>query len=203
MQTGEARPGRSARRGVRQRGAALVEGAIVMLPFFTLMMGVLEGSLLLGDSLATAHTAKAGARTASALGADVMTDYQVLRSIGREGRALRRGDINYIVIYEATSYGAEPTATCKAGTGVAGVCNVYVGADLDRPASQFGCLSSTALDGFWCPTTRKTALTAESGGPPDFVGVYVSTTHRMVSGLVGKERVLDERSVLRIEPRRK
>jgi hypothetical protein len=194
---------RTRRRRWRQRGAALVEGAIVMLPFFTLILGLLEGSLLLSDSLATAHSAKAGARTASALGTDSLTDYQVLTAIAREGRALRRADINYIVIYEATSYGAEPSATCKAGTGVAGVCNVYVAADLNRPSSQFGCQSSTALDGFWCPITRKTALTAESGGPPDFVGVWISTTHQMVSGLVGKQRVLTERSVLRIEPRRK
>ena len=49
----------------------------------------------------------------------------------------------------------------------------------------------------------KTALTLENGGPPDFVGVWISTTHHMVSGLVGKERTLTERSVLRIEPRRK
>jgi Flp pilus assembly protein TadG len=190
-------------RRLRERGATMVEGAIVMLPFFTMILGLLEGSLLLGDSLATAHTAKAGARTASALGTDNLTDYQVLVTIAREGRALRRSDINFIVIYDATEYGAEPSATCRAGTGVAGVCNVYVAADLNRPSSQFGCQSATALDGFWCPATRKTALTVESGGPPDFVGVWVSTTHHMVSGLVGTERVLEERSVLRIEPRRK
>jgi len=181
----------------------MVEGAIVMLPFFTLILGILEGSLLLGDSLATAHSTKAGARTASALGTDTMTDFQVLASIGREGRALRRGDINLIVVYDATSYGAEPSATCKAGTAVAGVCNVYVSGDLNRPSSDFGCLSATALDGYWCPNTRKTALTAASGGPPDFVGVWMSTTHHMVSGLVGTNRVLTDRSVLRIEPRRK
>lgn len=59
-----------------------------------------------------------------------------MRSIGREGRALKHGDIDYIVIYKATSYGMEPTATCRSGVAVAGVCNVYVGADLDRPMSQ-------------------------------------------------------------------
>lgn len=174
-----------------------------MLPFFTLILGLLEGSLLLGDSLATAHSAKAGTRTASALGTDPLTDYQVLAAIGREGRALRRGDIELIVIYEATSYGAEPSNTCKSGIAVAGTCNVYVASDLDRPSNQFGCLSATALDGYWCPNTRKTALTAENGGPPDFVGVWIRTHHRMVSGLVGKDRTLTERSVLRIEPRRK
>ena len=174
-----------------------------MLPFFTLILGLLEGSLLLSDSLTTAHSAKAGARTASALGTDSLTDYQVLAAIGREGRALRRGDINYIVIYEATSFGSEPTATCRGGTPVTGVCNVYVATDIDRPSSQFGCQSASALDGYWCPNTRRTALTAENGGPPDFVGVWISTQHHMVSGLVGKERTLTERSVLRIEPRRK
>lgn len=174
-----------------------------MLPFFTLIMGLLEGSLLLGDSLATAHSAKAGARTASALGTDPLTDYQVLTAIGREGRALRRGDIQLIVIYEATSYGAEPSATCRSGVSVAGICNVYVATDLDRPSSQFGCQSATALDGYWCPNTRKTALSAENGGPPDFVGVWIKTDHKMVSGLVGSNRTLTERSVLRIEPRRK
>lgn len=180
----------------------MVEGAIVLFPFFVLLFGLIEGSLLLSDSLTTAHVSKAGARTASALGADLQTDYHVLKSIAREGRALNRGDIKLIVIYRATSYGAEPPASCRAGTSVAGVCNVYVAADLDRTVSDFGCASAAALDGPWCPTTRKTALSDDAGGPPDFVGVWVKTNHRMISGLVGQNRELTERSVQRIEPRR-
>ncbi len=173
-----------------------------MLPFLVLVFGLLEGSLLLSDSLTTAHVSKAGVRTASALGADAKTDYQVLRSIAREGRALDRADIELIVVYEATSAGAAPSATCQAGTAVSDVCNVYVASDLDRPETAFGCLSATALDGYWCPTSRKTALTASTGGPPDYVGVWIKTRHRMVTGLVGQNRMLLEHSVQRIEPRR-
>ena len=186
----------------RTRGATIVEGAIVMIPFFVLLFGLIEGSLLLSDSLTTSHVSKAGARTASALGADLQTDYHVLRAIAREGRALNRADVELIVVYRATSYGAEPSATCRGGTAVSGECNVYVAADLDRTASDFGCLTAGALDSSWCPTTRKTALSAEAGGPPDFVGVWVKTDHRMVSGLVGQNRTLVERSVQRVEPRR-
>ncbi len=193
---------RGRRCSIRERGATLVESAIVLIPFFLLIFGLIEGSLLLSNSLTTSHVSKAGARTASALGADLQTDHHVLKAIAREGRALNRGDVQLIVIYRATSYGAEPTATCRAGTPVTGLCNVYVAADLDRTAADFGCQTATALDGPWCPTTRKTALSTEAGGPPDFVGVWVKTNHRMVSGLVGENRVLTERSVQRVEPRR-
>lgn len=173
-----------------------------MLPFFTLVFGLFEGALLLKDSISTAHAAKAGARTASAVAADELADYQVLKAIGREGSALRRGDIERIVIYESDELGAEPSASCRAGTAVAGVCNVYVATDLARPSTDFGCKATNALDGFWCPNTRKIALTIDNGGPPDYVGVWIQTKHRMITGLVGKDRTLTERSVLRIEPRR-
>jgi hypothetical protein len=180
----------------------MVEGAIVMLPFLALVFGLLEGSLLLSTSLATSHVSKAGVRAASALGADPQTDFLVLRAMGREGRALDRADIELIVVYKATSSGAAPSATCQAGTAVAGECNVYVASDLDQPATAFGCLSPSALDGPWCPTSRKTALTASTGGPPDYVGLWIKTRHRMITGLVGKSRELTEHSVQRIEPRR-
>ncbi len=180
----------------------MVEGAILMLPFLVLVFGLFEGSMLLSSSLTTSHVSKAGVRTASALGADPQTDYSILRSIVREGRALRRADIELIVVYEATAAGAAPSADCQAGTAVTGTCNVYVASDLDLASTAFGCVSATALDGYWCPTLRKTALTATTGGPPDYVGVWIKTRHRMVTGLVGRDRTLTEYSVQRIEPRR-
>lgn len=180
----------------------MVESAIVILPFFVLLFGILEGSLLLSDALTSSHISKAGVRTASALGADQQTDYQVLKTVAREGRALNRGDIQLIVIYKATSFGAAPPAACRAGTPVQNVCNVYVASDLDRGPGDFGCASAGVLDGSWCPTTRKTALSVDAGGPPDFVGVWIKTNHRMISGIVGENRTITERSVQRIEPRR-
>jgi Flp pilus assembly protein TadG len=196
------RPSR-ARGRLRERGAVVVEAAIAMLPFLTLVLGILEGSLLIGNYVGTAHAVRAGARAASAVATDPQTDFAVLQRIKQESTSMRRSSIVYIVVYKANSSGDGPTATCKAGTPVSGVCNVYTAADMVRPTTDFGCIVPNTLDSFWCPSERKTALTLASGGPPDYVGVWMKVNHSTVSGIVGKQRTITDYSVLRIEPRKK
>jgi Flp pilus assembly protein TadG len=174
-----------------------------MLPFLTLLLGILEGSLLIGNYVGVAHGVRAGARAASAVATDPKTDFTVLQRIKVETTSMPRNNIVYVVVYKANASGDAPTATCKAGTPVTGVCNVYTAADMLRPTTDFGCITPSSLDSWWCPTTRKTALTAASGGPPDYVGVWVKTTYTTVSGIVGKQRTITDYSVLRIEPRKK
>ena len=49
---------------------------------------------------------------------------------------------------------------------------------------------------YWCPTAREDNIST----PPDLVGVYVRTRHVYMTGFIGDETVLEETTVIRIEP---
>lgn len=166
--------------------------------FFALVLGVIELGLVMNNYLALAHSVRAGARVASASGNEIYADLGVVRSVARESSALRDDQIELVVIYKAAEFGAPPTATCQAGTPVAGVCNVYRVADLSRPKSDFGCRTDRNLDRYWCPTARKVTLT---GTGTEYVGVWMKIEHDWVTKMFGNTVDLTDSSVIRLEPR--
>lgn len=178
----------------------MVEAAFVTPVFFALILGVAEIGLVMNDYLAQASAVRAGARVASTSGSDIYTDYDILRAVGKDGSALADDRIKLIVVYKPTTFGQAPTATCQAGTGVANVCNVYKVTDIAKPESDFGCKSTTALDGFWCPSNRKTTL---SGTGTDYVGVWMKIEHPWLTKMFGSTKTLTDSSIIRIEPRKK
>jgi Flp pilus assembly protein TadG len=200
LQTEAARSRRS--RPGSQRGTTLVEAAIVTVPFFFIIFAIIELGLQVGTVHAVTGSVKAGSRTASAAAADAMADFTILDSIKPELGGLPRGgqQITRIVIYRSSAQGAAPTTQCSTGSATPGVCNVYTRADLNRPATDFGCKVVGTLDSNWCPTSRKTALTAATGGPPDYIGIYIEVVHQRVSGLLGTNKTIRDHSVNRIEP---
>ena len=184
----------------RERGAALVEAAILTPLFFLLIIGLMEGAWLLFGEHAIRGSASAGVRTASALANDADADYRALQSVKNSIDTLGRGKLTRVVVYRANGYGDAPTAACRAGTQVTGLCNVYDGADLSRPVADFGC-TATSPDRYWCPLSRKTA-TSGPDSPPDYIGVWVEARHGPLTTMVfGGDRVVTRQSVLRVEPR--
>lgn len=177
---------------------AVVEAAFITPIFFTLILGVAEIGLAMNDYLALADSVRAGARTASASGPDLYSDWNVLTAVERESAALQKSKILYIVIYKPATFGEEPSATCQAGTAVSGVCNVYRSQDLGRPKTDFGCAASQSLDKFWCPTVRKITL---SGTGTDYVGVWMKIKHPWLTKMFGSNLTLTDSSVIRLEPR--
>lgn len=198
-----ARPGRRLFSGTaeRDRGAALIEAALATPIFFLMIMGLMDGAwALYGDHVIRGSSA-AGVRSASALANDSDADFQALTSVKKNIETIGRDKLVRVVVYRANGYGDKPTATCQAGTAVPGLCNVYDGADLDRPTTEFGCIPNVSPDRFWCPTARKTATTGPNS-PPDYIGVWVEARHRPLTGVVIRnERVYSTHSVLRVEPR--
>jgi len=124
------------------RGSTLVEAAVATPVFLLLVMALIEGGLYMNDNLAVANTVRAGSRTASAAGAADSADLYTVLNISRESSAINRQNINFVVIYKATGYGAGPTdgtgpgTGCKSGIPVAGVCNVYRPIDFIRAEVQ-------------------------------------------------------------------
>lgn len=182
--------------------------------FFLLVFGVIEFGLAYGDKLGVNNAVTAGTRTASAGGSDGFADYEILRSVVKGSNAITDGSVEYIVVFRATGVDSVPTDGCKKGEpnpGVAptatppnytGACNVYFPSDFATPKSEFGCKPApVTLDRYWCPSARKTAQTAASGGPPDFIGVYMKATHAYFTGFFGSAVTLTDQAIIQIEPR--
>jgi hypothetical protein len=187
----------------------VVEAAFVSLAFFTIIAVCIEGSSLIRDTLGVANMARAAARTATVNGDDVLSDYYVLQTIRKEGNSIGLDDLRLVVVYRANGFGNPPPDTCKAGSSknntyspdVAG-CNVYTRTDVFRPQSDFACKTAGTLDKPWCPSTRHVAESG-SGGPPDYIGVYIKYRHDVVTGLFkGSSTTLTDFVVVRMEPRK-
>jgi Flp pilus assembly protein TadG len=191
------------RKGARgERGSALVEAAFITPLVFLVIFGILEFGWAFHDKLTVGNMSQSGARAASTQGNDPLADYQFVQAVDKAASALPRGQIQYVVLYKAASATDHVPASCTGGTSQSAVCNVYVPANFAAPSTQFGC-GATALDRFWCPTSRKVASTAATGGPPDYVGVYVKVRHDTVTRLFGTGWTFTEDTVAREEARKR
>ncbi len=184
------------RRGHGDRGAVLVESAIITPVLILFLFGIFEFGLAFRDYLTVANSARDGARTASVAGAELDADYRTLSAISRAAAVLPDDAIQEIIIYKASGPDADPAANCQS----AGECNIYQASDLQRPAEEFGCDISTiapnAPDRFWCPNTRETSV----GTGLDYIGVKIIVNHEYVTGLFGADVELDDRMILKVEP---
>lgn len=195
---------------LRERGAVLVEAAIIAPIAIALVFGAMELGYAYYGKLTVEHMSIAGARAASGSANDYLADYNTLSAVEDAMTGVGASSIAKIVIYRATGPGDRVPTACKTGpvadsSSVRG-CNYYTGADLALDPDQFGCVGppgpTTKKDSYWCPTTRKAALLASSGnGPPDYVGVYVVGEHNNLIGLFGKSFTFSNDTVIRIEPR--
>ncbi len=190
---------RSARKR-SERGAALLEVALVTPIFLLVVFGIMEFGLLFRDSLTTDNASREGARAASTRGNNADADYYVLRTVehGLEAMGLER--LQYVVVFKATGPGSTMPAACETAS-QAGVCNRYTAADffaeLDDPAgNDTGNFRCGTLDSSWCPTTRETSLDAGT----DFIGIHVQTRHDFVTGMFSGGNDLGETTILRLEP---
>jgi hypothetical protein len=183
----------------------MTEAAIISPVFFALLFGVIEMGILFRDHLTITNATRDGARTAAASGNDIDADWRILQTINQSAAAASRGDIQRIVIFKASSTSDKPTAACKAGTAVDGVCNVYTMADISRPVTDFDC-TNLLVDRRFCPFGP-----ISPAGPPYFrdtrmsalgyIGVYIQMRHRYVTGFFGASVMIHDTSVVRIEPR--
>jgi hypothetical protein len=194
--------GRGSGRASGDRGAVIVEAAIALPLFVALIFGIIEFGLLFHDYLTVANITRTGARTGSAAGNDLLADYDILQSVSGATAAMPRGNIQYIVVYDALTPDGPVSSSCANGLSVPGICNVYVPSDLDRPETDFGCKNVGVLDSNWCPGTRRIASSALNGGPPNYLGVWVKVNHPMLTAMFGGQKTLLDSTVIRIEPRR-
>ncbi len=200
----------------------MIEAAFVTPVFFLLIFGIIEFGFLFRNYLTVSNAASVGARSASVAGNDDDADFFTLRSVNHALGAINLKDLESIVIFEADGPDSKPPANCTGPTGASQVssgaqkgCNVYNAYDLSRglieidpisgdevPTRNFGCLPATgtepaSVDIAFCPADRDPRLPN-----PDYVGVYVAVSHKMITGFFGSDRTLTDTKVIRIEPER-
>lgn len=183
-----------------QRGAALIEAALVTPAFLIIVFFSLELGLLFRDSLTTDNASRSGARAASTQGNSAEADYFIIRTIEHGLEAMGLRNLDYVVVFKATGPNDDVPGSCTTASRN-GLCNRYTASDffvemddaLGRDTGHFRC---GGLDSAWCPTTRETSLRAGT----DFIGVHVQTKHSYVTRLFGSGQPLGATTILRIEP---
>jgi Flp pilus assembly protein TadG len=184
-----------------ERGAVLVELALVAMVLATLVTGVFEIGMAWSDHQSLTQSSRSGARVGSQLGTSAQADNQVLRAV-EAGLGDQIGDLTRIVIYQADTNGDMPAACVSAAPGYSGGanCNVYGPADLAvlDTTAQWG--SGTACgprDGNWCSVTERNDAQATAS----YLGVYVEIDRPFLTGLFGGgSHTMTETTVMRIEP---
>lgn len=184
-------------------GTALVEGAIVALPFFILILGILEFGFLFKAYLSVSNATSQGARSASTSGDEVDADFQILTSIDRAFAAIPREEIERIVIFKADSPEDTPNPGCLTG-GIPGECNSYTESDFELLQADFNCKAAptpgVANDDDWCPADRNTYVNNTSGDPIDYIGIYIEYEYQYITGMFGSAASFSDQTVLRLEP---
>ncbi|MEX2293942.1 MAG: TadE/TadG family type IV pilus assembly protein [Acidimicrobiales bacterium] len=191
--------------GNADRGATIIEFALV-LPFLLLLgLGTVEMGMgwVAHDRVETA--AAQGARVAAVSGNRVETDRDVLVTLQAALTAEALANLDRVVVFKSTdAAGAVPSGCIKAAAdssqvGVTGACNTYTGATA-RAASAVAMTGfgggPSDLDRYWKPAQRNATL----AGPPDYVGVWVRTTHNAVTGGFFGDITLQKVTIFRIQP---
>jgi Flp pilus assembly protein TadG len=207
------------RRGRSEEGAALVELAICLTLLATLAFGTFEFGFAWKQRISLQQITRSSARVGSNLGNGQYADREIVRSILTAGAGMAGGvaRIQSIVVYKATCttctapYDSptkvdslcDPVPTSAPSTGVSGKCNVYFPstgyytAAVLNSTTQWGTSTGTPLDRFWLPTTR---IESTAGTGPDYIGIRINYTHRMIVGLFGSTLAMSDDTVFRLEP---
>ena len=160
----------------RERGAALVEFAIIAPLLFLLLYGIVELGLGLREQLTMSNAVTTGARIGSVLGTDGGSDIAILRAV--EASLVGGTDIDVVtsvVIYEANPDGSS-----------SGNENHYTYDPTDPTCTWNPCPDPThpSFGGYgspagWVPTDRDTALPN-----PDILGLRVNYQHEWITSLI-------------------
>ena len=184
-------------RRTRERGAVMVEVAIIVPLLATLFLGVAELGFHVRDTQRVTAASQSGARVLSSAGDNRLADYDALMTMAAPLAVFEDGEIERIIVFVPEADGSLPSG-CEYGP-LPGLCNHYDEASLALTPSDFtGTTSCGAfdLDRFWCPLDRET----DQGSDIDWVGVRVEVRHTSIAPFIGDSTVGDT-TVMRLEPR--
>lgn len=177
-----------------ERGAALLELA-VLLPIVVIILAlILDAGLGFAAARDTSSAARSAARIAALAGDERSADFRAIDAV--RGQLLGSGDeLVSITVYRspAGADGRVPAGCGPGEAGLVGTCNVYSGAEI-ATYTQANFQSADCVgdpDQKWCPTSR-------SSDDGDYLGVGVWVTHDPTVGLAVPDDgfySLDDRAV--------
>jgi hypothetical protein len=179
------------RRKRNEKGAALVEAAIVFVPLCLIVFGIIEYGFIFKDSLTLSSATRAGARAASAqpnVAPETFFPY-VMQATEKAASAadFKNGDTMWI--YKANTNG-DPVNPC--GTTGSQTCVVY---------RYNGSSWVQQTGGSWDTVNNVSAClgTATPGAGIDSVGVRLQLSHDAITNFF-KNLQLKEKTVMKFEP---
>lgn len=194
----------------RERGAAIVEFAIVI-PFLMIMvLGMVEIGTAWKANQQVVQAARSGARTVTQLGPTDIADQQALLAVTAtfEDQADR---ILQVVIFDAPANGQVPPGCLDGIAAPSDPCNIYdandllfvnsptyfdAGYDPLNPATLTDGCGAAGASRNWCPSSRSSTQATAT-----FVGVYVEFEQNYFTGFFGVDTyTITETTVMRIEP---
>ncbi|MEA2703085.1 MAG: hypothetical protein QOD63_1030 [Actinomycetota bacterium] len=182
---------------------ALVEFACVLPLVAVLAFGIIELGMAWQDKLRVQTAVRAGVRVGSTAGKLSTADQQILLGVGAPLNDIGPSNVNWVVVFKSTTTNGAVPSACITPTphSVSGSCNAYTGAQVQQvtggtaPSTWFGC-GVGSLDLSWCPTSRQSVQAL--GG--DYLGIWVSARHPMVTGFFGSSFTMADTGVMRLEP---
>lgn len=168
-----------------ERGATLLEFALVLPLIVLFVVGIAEFGLAFKDFLSVSNAAREGARIASSAGNEPTADCSVLAGLSDSLTALDLQQLERVEIFRGIPGGGQdPTKT-----------NVYTYVTGD-PAVCANWTQSV----LWDPTTRNTITGPTS--PLDIIGVKLVYDHDWITNLgpFGGTLQLEQATITRLEP---
>ena len=221
------KPSRNRSRADDQRGAVLVEAAMIFMLLFMIIFGIVEFGLQLKDSQSITNAVRAAVRSASADPRDANNTYNTVAVTAEAAgqKALGAAAPQILWVYKAdpaTGYaiGDSPAGSFTSCT----YCEIY---NWDRSQSPpaWKCVSGCAADGSassWLskgsgsdPSAQYVCTSDPTGGTvtfkagtnttgaysgPDTIGVYLKITHQNITGFFGSTKTMTDHAVARLEP---
>jgi hypothetical protein len=177
---------RLGRKSRDQRGAALVEAAIVLLPLCLIVFGIIEFGFVFKDSLTLSSATRAGARTASAEPRNQGFYTDTVEATRIAGSAAKFANGDELFIYKANAAGL-PLSGDATSCGTSCVRYLFSNGNWVQSGG-----------GGWSVSTQKACL----GSDFDSVGVSLRLTHKSVTGFFPflNDMKLREHTVMRLEP---
>jgi Flp pilus assembly protein TadG len=196
---GRALRSRGGHRSGRERGAVLVEFAMVAMILVTVLAGTFDLGMAWRSGLGVTEAARAGARVGSGQGKALTADRSLLLSAqAAMASSDLLPDVTRVVVYRsATADGVMPSG-CKT-TATNSNCNVFTGTQFRNiiatsALTSTGCLTGSQSQN-WCPTQRVTTqLTAQ------YIGVWIQIRYDYDFRLLGTSRLIERSAVMRLEP---
>jgi Flp pilus assembly protein TadG len=177
----------------RERGAVMVEMAVILPLLLLLVIGAIEFGLLFHERLTIASAASSAARTGATMGIRDEADYAILQAL----EAGLYDQVDTSVIIRVDIFKADPITGQKTGN-----YDRYLYQPLATTCKWSPCpdVAEDGPVGTWVPASRDTTLD-EGGGGLDVLGVEIIYHHTAVSGFIpGMDRDLTERALVRLEP---